>query len=100
MSITSPVTKIVTVEPTVVGRKIENTPRRALSVASEYHLSSLLPGLSVNGAAHTHRFTGHGATIRLSDQNLTDKRYFSATGENYIAQGPPRMVKLAVTVRF
>ena len=34
--ITNPATQAVTVEPTVVGRKIENTPRRTLSVASEY----------------------------------------------------------------
>jgi iron complex outermembrane receptor protein len=124
---TNPVTKAVSAEPTVVGRDIENTPRRTLSVASEYRLSTLLPGLSVVGAvyyisaraidalneafipgytlldagvAYTHAFTGNEVTIRLSDQNLTDKRYFSSTGEDYIAQGPPRMVKLSVTVRF
>ena len=38
--------------PTVVGRKIENTPERTFSLATEYRLSGLLPGFSVNGAAY------------------------------------------------
>jgi hypothetical protein len=38
--------------------------------------------------------------LRLSDQNVTAKRYFAATGGDYIAQGPPRLVKFSVTVRF
>jgi iron complex outermembrane recepter protein len=124
---TNPLTDAVKVVPTVVGRKIENTPKRTLSVASEYHLPALLRGLSVNGAvyyisdraidalneafvpgytlldlgaAYTRVVSGSEATLRLSDQNVTAKRYFSATGGDYIAQGPPRLVKFSVTVRF
>jgi iron complex outermembrane receptor protein len=124
---TNPVTQAVTVVPTSVGRKIENTPRQTLSVASEYRLSSLLPGVSVNGAAYyiseraidalneafipgytlfdvgaaySHALSGSETTVRLSEQNVAGKRYFSSTGADYIAQGPPRMVKFAVTVRF
>lgn len=124
---TNPVTQAATVAPTVVGRKIENTPQRTLSVASEYRLYALLPGLSVNGAAYyigaravdalneafipgytlldvgaaySRKLLGGETTIRLSDQNIADKRYFSSTGGDYLAQGPPRMVKFSVTVRF
>ena len=120
-------TSLVTVVPTVVGRKIENTPERTLSIATEYRLSSLLPGFSVNaaayylsaraidqfnqafipgyrlfdlGAAYAAMLDGHQTTFRLTGQNVANKRYFAATGSNYIAQGPPRMVKFSVTTRF
>ncbi len=120
-------TGLVTVVPTVVGRKIENTPQRTLSIATEYRLSSLLPGFSVNaaayylsaraidqfnqafipgytlfdlGGAYTGRLDGHEATVRVTGQNMAGKRYFSATGSNFIAQGPPRMVTFSVTTRF
>lgn len=124
---TNPTTGVVTVVPSVVGRKIENTPKRTFSLASEYRLSSLLPGLSVNGAAYhiseravnafnqafipgyrlfdlgaayTGAFRGNEMTIRVTGQNITNKRYFSSTGASVVAQGPPRMVKFSVTTRF
>lgn len=123
---TDPGTGAVTVVPTVIGREIENTPERTFSFASEYRLPRL-PGLSVNGgvyyvseravnafnqafipsytlidlgAAYARTVGGNVATIRLAWHNVTGKKYFSSTGANVIAQGPPRTVKVSVTVRF
>jgi iron complex outermembrane recepter protein len=123
----NPVTDVVTVVPTVVGRRIENAPEVTFSLANEYRLSSLLPGVSVNGAAYyvsnravdqfnqafvpaytlfdvgaayTNTLHGKDTAIRVTGQNIADKRYFSSTGENFVAQGPPRMVKFSVTTRF
>lgn len=124
---TNPTTGTVTVLPTVVGRKIENTPQQTFSLASEYRLSESAPGLSVNGgvyylspravnqfnqafipgytlfdagAAYVGKVYGLETTIRVTAQNITDRRYFSSTGESIVAQGPPRMVKFSVMTRF
>jgi iron complex outermembrane receptor protein len=124
---TNPMTGVVTVISTVVGRKIENTPERTFSLASEYRLSSLLQGFSVNGAAYyvseravnpfnqafipgytlfdlgaayAGTFYGNEITIRMTGQNIADEKYFSSTSSSIIAQGPPRMVKFSVTTRF
>ena len=120
-------TGAVTVVPTIVDRKIENTPERTFSLATEHRLSRLLPGLSVSaaayhvgsravnpfnqafipsyalfdlGAAYTRTFRGNETTFRVTAQNLADKRYFSSTGASIVAQSPPRTVKLSVTTRF
>ena len=124
---TNPVTGDVTVVPTVVGRRIENTPQRTLSLATEYRFPSRQPGLSLSaaayylseravnqfnqafipgytlfdlGAAYRHTFYGYETTIRATAQNLVDKRYFSSTGANLVAQGPPRLVKVSITIQF
>jgi iron complex outermembrane recepter protein len=124
---TNPTTGVVTVVPTVVGRKIENTAERTFSLATEYRLTTLLPGFGVNGAAYyvseravnplnqafiasytlfdlgafwTGRFDRNELTVRLTGQNISDKKYFASTGNNQIAQGPPRVVKLSITTRF
>ena len=41
---TDPVSGVVSVVPTVVGRKIENTPEHTYSLASEYRFTKGLPG--------------------------------------------------------
>jgi iron complex outermembrane receptor protein len=124
---TNPITGAVTVIPTVVGRKIENTPERTFSVASEYRFPARLQGFSVNaaayylssravnafnqafipgytlfdlGVAYTRAFGGKDTTFRLTSQNVADKKYFAATGTSIIAQGQPRLVKFSVTTRF
>jgi iron complex outermembrane receptor protein len=124
---TNPVTGLVTVVPTVVGRTIENTPERTFSFATEHRLSRLTPGLSVSGAvyyvseravnqfnqafipsytlfdvgaAYTRAIRGNELTIRLAMQNVADKRYFSSTGANIVSQAPPRALKLSATTRF
>lgn len=124
---TNPTTGAVTVAPTLVGRKIENTPERTFSLASEYRLSGLIPGLSVNaaayyvgerainqfnqaftpsytlfdvGAAYQGELFGNPVVFRVTAQNVADKQYFSSTGGNILSQGPPRMIKFSVQTRF
>jgi iron complex outermembrane receptor protein len=124
---TNPTTGTVTVVPTVVGRQIENTPKYTFSFASEYRLPKFLPGFSLNGgvyfvgrravnqfnqafipgytlfdlgAAYALKLYGKETTIRLMGQDIGDKRYFSSTGGNFVAQGPPRMVKFSLTTRL
>jgi iron complex outermembrane receptor protein len=123
----NPVTGAVTVVPTIVGRKIENTPERTFSVASEYRFTTRLSGFSVNaaayylssravnafnqafipgytlfdlGVAYTGTFGGKDTTLRLTSQNVADTKYFAATGSSIIAQGQPRLVKFSLTTRF
>jgi iron complex outermembrane recepter protein len=125
--LTNPMSGAVSVVPTVVGRRIENTPERTFSFASEYRLSDLAPGLSLNGAiyyiseravnpynqafipaytlfdlgaAYTTDVTGNELTVRLSGQNVADKKHFSSTGNNVVAQAPPRLVKFSMSMRF
>lgn len=124
---TNPTTGVVTVSPTLVGRKIENTPERTFSLASEYRFTNLLDGFSVNAAAYyvderaVNQFNqafipsytlydvgasyscdcyGKPTTFRVTAQNVADKEYFSSTGANIIAQGPPRMIKFSVQTQF
>lgn len=124
---TNPTTGAVTVVPTLVGRRIENTPRRTFSFATEYRLSELVPGLSVNagayyigeravnqfnqafipsytlfdvGVAYTSSIFGRETTLRITDQNVTNKKYFSSTGAAIVAQGPPRVIKFSLTTQF
>jgi iron complex outermembrane receptor protein len=124
---TNPMTGAVTVTPTVVGRVIENTPKRTFSLASEYRLGTLIPGFAINGAAYyvseraVNQFNnafipsytlfdvgasysgtlyGSDMTLRVTGQNVADKKYFSSTGGNIIAQGPPRLIKFSVETKF
>jgi iron complex outermembrane receptor protein len=124
---TNPMTGAVGVVPTVVGRKIENTPEHTFSFASEYRLVGLVPGLSLNGAiyyiseravnpynqafipaytlfdlgaAYSTDIDGNELTFRLSGQNMADKKHFSSTGNNVVAQSPPRLLKLSMSMRF
>jgi iron complex outermembrane receptor protein len=123
---TNPITGAVTVVPTVVGRKIENTPEQTFSLASEYRFPGL-PGFSMNasayyvseravnafnqafipgytlfdlGAAYAGNFNDAEMTLRLNCQNIANKEYFSSTGANVIAQAPPRVMKISLTMRF
>ena len=120
-------TGAVSVLPTIVGRKIENTPERTLSIATEYRFSGTFRGLSINGAAYylgrraVNAFNqafipgytlldlgaaysgvldGRETTLRVTGQNLIGKRYFAATGSSFIAQGPPRLIKFSISTQF
>lgn len=125
--ITNPMTGAVTVIPTVVGRKIENSPQQTFSLATEYRLSDSVPGLSLNGAAYylseravnqynqafipgytvfdlgaayAGSFADNEITLRLNAQNVANRKYFAATGNNVVAQAAPRLVKFSLTMRF
>jgi iron complex outermembrane recepter protein len=124
---TNPATGVVTVVPTVVGRDIENTADRTFSFATEYRLTGVLPGFGLNGAAYyvseravnllnqvfipgytlfdlgaswTGTFDRNELTVRLTAQNVADKKYFASTGNSQLAQGPPRVMKLSISTRF
>src|SRR5262249_18798799 len=116
-------TGIVTVVPTIVGRKIENTPERTLSIATEYRFARLsvngaayyiseravnafnqafTPGYTLFdlGAAYTSTLDGRATTLRVTGQNVANRKYFASTGQGFLGQGPPRMIKFSVTTRF
>jgi iron complex outermembrane receptor protein len=124
---TNPMTGAVTVTPTVVGRVIENTPKRTFSLASEYRFNGVMNGFAVNaasyyvserainafnnafipsytlfdvGASYTGSLYGNDMTVRVTGQNVADKKYFSSTGAGIIAQGPPRVIKFSVETKF
>ena len=52
------------------------------------------------GASCTATFHGNQLTFRVTGQNIAGEKYFSSTGGNIIAQGPPRLVKFSVSARF
>ena len=120
-------TGAVTVVPTVVGRQIENSPERTFSLATEYRFADRLAGFSVNGAVYyiseravnpynqafipeytlfdlgaawSGRLLDNEVTLRLSGQNIADNRHFSSTGNNVVAQSPPRLLKFSMSMRF
>lgn len=124
---TNPMTGAVTVVPTVVGRQIENSPERTFSLATEYRFADRLAGFSVNGAVYyiseravnpynqafipeytlfdlgaawSGRLLDNEVTLRVSGQNIADKRHFSSTGNNVVAQSPPRLLKFSMSMRF
>jgi len=124
---TNPVTHVVTVSPTLVGREIENTAKWSGSIAAEYRLGALLPGLSVNGgvfytgkraidplnrafapgytllnlgAAYQVTIANVPTTFRVNAENVTNKRYFASTGQDLLAQGTPTTIKLSVSTKF
>ena len=125
--ITTSAAGVVTVTPTSVGKLIENTPKRTLSVAGEYRLDQWVKGLSVSGGAfytgrrainnlnqafipgytlfnlgvayHT-EIEGHDTTFRVNAENITQKKYWSSTGALLLAEGAPSTVKFSVSSEF
>lgn len=124
---TNPTTGVVTVNPTAVGKLIENSAKETWSLAGEYRLDALLQGFSVTGAAyHVGRravnslnqafapgytlydagfaydteFNDMQMTFQLNAQNLTNERYFSSTGGFLLAQGGPRLIKFLISTKF
>lgn len=110
---------------TIVGNRVDNAPRRTWSLAADYTLDKLLPGLSVNAAAYyvgeralnaqnlaivpgytvynlgagytTELFT-NPTQFRLSWENVGDKEYWATSGLDFLAQGLPSAVKLTISV--
>src|SRR6266702_3276249 len=119
--------KGTTVTPTANGRQIENVPKRQFSIAGEYRLTSLLPGLSVTagayytgprainplnnafipgytlldaGASYTTLLGGHTTVFRVNGENIARNRYWSSAGALVLAQGPPGDVKFSVSWKY
>lgn len=114
--------------PTIVGRQIENTPKRTFSASGNYRLAALgLDGLSVNGgvfytgrravnvlnqafvpgytlvnlgAGYQTEMAGRQITFRVNAENITGKRYWASTGADLLAQGAPSTVKFSLGTRF
>jgi iron complex outermembrane receptor protein len=113
-----------TITPTANGKVIEDTPRNTYSLAAQYNLSMLLPGLSTTvGAYYTgpmainalnEAFVGgyttydfgfgyerevydHTMTFRVNGQNITDKRYWASTGGLFLGESLPRVWKFSIS---
>jgi iron complex outermembrane receptor protein len=113
--------------PTVVGLRIESTPKRTFSLSSEYRFEEWFPGVAVTGAvyytgnqainsvnsafipsvtlfdmglSYKREVYGYMTTFRLNGQNITDKNYFGSTGASIIAKGTPRTIKFSVGTEF
>lgn len=110
----------------LVGKTPENTPRRTASVFAAYRLPAV-PGLSLNAGAYAmgsrpinaqnqaaipgytiytagarYRIVVFGTptTVRVSVENLGDKRYWSAAGSGQLAVGMARSATLATSFDF
>jgi len=114
--------------PTVVGRLIDNTPKRTFSLSGNYRLTAFgLDGASLNGgvfytgrravnalnqafvpgytlinigAGYELDVANHPVTFRVNAENITGKRYWVSTGSDLLAQGAPSTVKFALGTRF
>ncbi|YCH20225.1 TonB-dependent receptor [Pseudomonas sp. D1-3] len=112
------------------GHQAVNVPRLRASLAADYQIPgvqglSLLGGLQYSaskyadpsgtvkvgdytvfnlGSRYTTRIEGHETVLRLSVDNLFDKRYWRDTGAyqggGYLFPGDPRTARLSATVSF
>lgn len=113
--------------PSVVGKRIENTPQRTGSLFLEYRLAQL-PSLALSAGAfyvgkravnpsndafvssytlydlgasyQVNVFDGKTLTLRANAHNVTNKRYWQATGAQLVAAGLPRSVSVSATLSF
>jgi iron complex outermembrane recepter protein len=112
--------------PLVVGKRPENTPKFTGSLFLEYRLQSV-PGLALSGglfhtgdrpinatnsaivggfttldlgARYTTDAFGNETTFRLYADNVTRKRYWSATASSLLNPNLPPTLKLSITTRF
>lgn len=110
----------------VIGKQIENTARHSGSVFLQYRVP-LVRGLSLSagvfhvgsravnaannafvpgyttydiGAAYSRALLGHETMFNLYAQNVSNVRYWAATGSGLLAQAPPGVVKFSVSTRF
>ena len=110
----------------VVGKRIENTPKRSGSVFLEYRIPTI-EGLSVSagafytgerainatntgfvpayttfdlGASYKTKVNERDLAFRLYVSNVADKDYWAATGASLLQQGAPRTINLTVSTSF
>jgi iron complex outermembrane receptor protein len=108
------------------GLRPENTPEFTASLFAEYRLAAV-PGLSLAGgvfhvgdrpinqanialaggyttydvgARYTTELWGNQTTFRLYADNITQKRYWSATASSLLNPNLPPTIKVSVTTRF
>ncbi|MFH0133758.1 TonB-dependent siderophore receptor [Variovorax sp. VaC1] len=108
------------------GRRPSNVARFQANLFLDYRLTSV-PGLSFNtgiyhvgnrpldrantmivpaftrwdlGAAYVTKVLGKASVVRLSIENVTNRRYWSSVNYGGVTQGNPRIVRLAMTTNF
>ena len=113
-------------DPLVIGNRPENTPERTGSLFIEYR-PAFVEGLGLSaglfyigdrpvnssnaffidsyttydvGARYTRKVGENVMTVRLKIDNVTDEKYWAATGASLLAQGLPRTVKFSVGMQF
>ena len=123
----SPTILTPTISPTIVGNRIENAPKRAFSLATEYRFTDMLPGFSLNaavyhtgnrainsrnqafipghtlfdvGAGYSTDIAGVDTTFRISAENVTGKRHWASTAGLLLSQAAPSTVKFSVETTF
>lgn len=106
----------------LVGKVIENTPKNTWSAFAEYRLP-FAPGFAVSGGAYftgarynnaanailvpgytlfdlggsyTTKLGGANVTFRLNAENVTNERYWAATGSSLLGQGMPSVIKFSL----
>lgn len=107
----------------LIGRTPENTPEWTGSLFAEYRPvkrlglgagvfyvgeravdaanTAFVDGYTLYSASARYTFPGRTpVTLQLNADNLFDKRYWSAAGNNLLGVGLPRQVKLTVRVRL
>jgi iron complex outermembrane receptor protein len=110
---------------TLIGKRIENTPRFQGSLSGEYRFSSLLPGFSINGGvyytgkrainpanalfipsfttvdlggSYRTNIRGTDVTFRVYADNIFGERYFASTAGNFVAKSLPPAIKFNMQV--
>ena len=113
--------------PTTVGLKLEGAPAHTWSMAGEYKLSWLTPGLKLSagayytgmqavnpqniaftpayttydlGASYTFRIQGHELVARVNGQNITGKRYWASVGGVNLSENLPGTVKFSLSFKY
>jgi iron complex outermembrane receptor protein len=116
-----------TSDPTLIGNRIENTPRWQGSISGEYRFLDLIPGLSINGGAYytgnrainprnqlfvpayttydlggsfTTLLGGREVTFRVNGENITGKRYFASTAGNFVSKSLPPAIKFSLQAKL
>lgn len=115
------------ISPTQVGLTLEGTPAHSWSLAGEYTLSWLTPGLKVSagtyytgkqatspqnyaftpayetfdlGASYTFNIQGHELIARVNGQNITGKRYWASVGGSNLSESLPSVVKFSLGFKY
>jgi iron complex outermembrane receptor protein len=117
--------QIASATASLVGKLIENTPRRTGSAFAEYRFgdsgfaikggayytgkrainasnSAFIPGYTLIdlGASYATTLGGKELTFRVNADNVTGKRYWAATGSSLLGEGLPSVVKFSIDVAF
>lgn len=111
-------------DPTLIGNEPDQTPSHTVSLFFEHDLAAV-PGLSISaggyligerpvntanqayapsytrydlGVRYRTKIAGEKVTLQAYLENVTDKEYWAAAGDSYLAVGQPRTLKLQARV--